>query len=117
MSKKAEIAALRERVKDLEAEVAALRTIPWWQRTGGGMACGWPQAAPQCSCGTSRRCMKHYPSDWSTIWVNSQNTCGAAPVPQVITVNPPDGPLTFTRDFINVAAGCAAPAQTFTVNV
>lgn len=119
MGKKAEIAALRKQVEALQAEVAALRAVPWWQQQGGGVAYGWPQPAAQCTCGTSARCMKHFPADWVTIWVTPQNVCaGAAPVPQILTFNNA-GCATPTMFEIPVttfgAAGCAPQGQTFMV--
>jgi len=80
---KTEVDALRAEVEALRTEVALLRSqqaahvCPTWPQG----AWVWPAPGPQCSCGTSLRCMKHYPADWGNVWISAQNYCaGAAPV-------------------------------------
>ncbi len=121
MGKQAEIVALRAEVAGLRSEVALLRSqqaahiCPSWpQPSGGGV---WPAPSPQCTCGTSLRCMKHCPADWGNVWINY--CAGAAPVPQTYIVNTAGathvplgqspGPLTN-----NV---CAGPQPLLTFNV
>ena len=111
MGKKAdEIAALREQVEALQAEVAMLRALPWWQQPGGGYAPGWLPAGGVIHVG-----------DVPPYAGFGPNVCGCvAGVPQVITIDPQAAPLTFTRDLTFGAtfgaAGCA-PQQVYMVGV
>ena len=100
--------------KKSDAEIALLKAgqISW----PAGLTWPYLPAVPQCTCGTSARCMKHYPADWGTIWVSAQNNgcAGAAPVPQTFVIDttaaqPWQWP---SQTFVGAAAGCA-PVQTF----
>jgi len=71
---KTEVDALRAEVEALRAEVALLRS-----QQAAHVCPSWP--SPQCTCGTTARCMKHNPADWGNVWISAQNYCaGAAPV-------------------------------------
>jgi hypothetical protein len=116
MGKKAdaEVAALRVQVEALQAEVAALKAVPWWQQPGGGVAYGWPM--PACTCGQTQGCWQH-PRPWpGNVWCSTlhANACAGGGVSQVVTINPDAAPITYMCDLTSVAAGCA-PVQTFTV--
>jgi hypothetical protein len=110
-----EVAELRAEIEVLKAEVAALKAVPWWQQMGGGVAY-WPQAAPQCSCQTSRRCMVHHPQEWTTVCLPPQNVCGVAAGVAQTQIMDTMGATTMTvTPAIGAAAGCA-PMQAFWVN-
>ena len=106
-----QVDALRAEVEALRAEVALLRSqqaahvCPSWpQPAGGGV---WPTPSPQCSCGTSLRCMKHNPADWGNVWISTQNACaGAAPVLQTYIMNTTCANPSMIQAFANT--GCAA---------
>lgn len=105
----AEVGRLRNEVAFLRSQQVA-HVCPQWP-----VNLTWPYpppAQPQCTCGTSVRCMRHFPSDWGhNIWVNAGCAAG---VQQTYVVEPSGLPLTFWSDTAGWAGGIA---QTFTVNV
>ena len=101
---------LEAEVERLRGEVALLRAQ---QAAHVCMLSYGPSArGPQCTCGTTVRCLKHFAADW-TGWIYAGNVCaGAAGVPQTLAIK--SGDFTWLNP---AAAGAAGVPQVFTFNV
>jgi hypothetical protein len=77
-----QVAALRAEVAGLRAEVQRQEFLRL------GHVCVLP-AGPQCTCGTSLRCMRHFPSDFHGISISPPNlrtnVCAGAPTTVSLT--------------------------------